>query len=123
MMHDDRRGALLRLKQESRRESYADVFFGPEKSEELGLILEIRTGRIAERVARPAIFLMEEIANLRRILARDCQFITHLLVMQFGERFGGFHAETMQVEIFGVLAAFKEALRFDRCLWANGHQR
>src|SRR6267378_992495 len=42
--------------------------------------------------------------------------------MIFGERFGGLDAQSMQVEITGVLARFKETLRFDRSFRADSYE-
>ena len=54
-----------------------------------------------------------------RVFAGDAQLLAHLLVMIFGQRFGGFDAQAVQVEILGVLAAFEEPLRLNRCLSAD----
>ena len=84
MMHHDRGSALLRLEQESGSQPHSDVFFRLEQGEELGLILQIGARRISEGIPRPAIFLMEQIANFRRIVACDGD----LLFAETGFNFG-----------------------------------
>ncbi len=67
MMHHYRRRTLLGFQQEAGSQADAYVLFRLEQGEELGLVLQVRTGRIAEGIARAAILLMEEIANVRRV--------------------------------------------------------
>ena len=81
------------------------------------------TRRIAERISRAAILLVEQIANVRRIFARDAQLFAHLLVQIFGQGFGGFHAQPVQIEILGVLSGFEQLLRLYRCPGAHCDQR
>ena len=69
MVHNQRRGGLLGLKLEPRRQSHSDVLLGMKQREDLRLVFKIRTRWITERVARPAILLMEEVADSRRVLA------------------------------------------------------
>ena len=54
---------------------------------------------------------MEQIADVRRVFARDAQFLAHLFVKILSQRFGGFHAQSMQIEILGVLSRFEQMLR------------
>ena len=88
MVHDDGRGALLRIQQEAGGQVHANVLVRMDHREELGLVFEIRARRIAERVARAAIFLVEEIADVRRIVAGDAEFFADALVPKLGQRFG-----------------------------------
>ena len=71
MMHHNRRRALLRLQQETRSQTHAHVLLRLEQREELCLVLQVRTRRIAERIPRPAILLMKEIADVRRVFGCD----------------------------------------------------
>src|SRR5208282_1611995 len=68
MMHHNRRGALLRLQQEPRSQPHAHVLLRLEQREQLCLVLQIWTRGIAEGIARTAILLMKQIANVRRVL-------------------------------------------------------
>ncbi len=122
MVHNDGRSTLLGIQQKTGRQPHADVLFRIEKLEELGLVFEIRAGRIAEGIARSLILLMEEVANVRGIFARNAQLFAHLLMVEFGERLGRFHAQAVEIEIARVFAGFEKALRFDRSLRADGDQ-
>src|SRR5256885_12362813 len=51
---------------------------------------------------------MKEIADARSIVAGDAQFFSHVLVQQFGERLGGFDAQTVQIEVTGEFAVVKK---------------
>ena len=84
-----------------------------EQREQLGLVLQIWTCGIAEGIARSTVFLVEEVADVGRIFARDAQLFAHLFVQVFGQGFGSFNAEAMQVEVFGVLPGFEQLLGFD----------
>jgi hypothetical protein len=64
MMHRNRRRALLGLKQEAGGQAHSYVFFGMEECGEFDLIPETRAGWIAEGIARAAILLMKQIANM-----------------------------------------------------------
>ena len=64
MMHHNRRRALLGLQQEAGRQAHSYVLFGMEECEEFGLVLDMRAGGVAEGIARAAILLMEEVANV-----------------------------------------------------------
>ena len=55
----------------------------------------------------------EQIANFGGVFAGDSQLFAHLLVMQFRQRLRRFHAQPVQIQIFRVLSAFKQPLRFD----------
>src|ERR1700733_2210202 len=111
MMHHDSGGALLRLKQESRSQAHANIFFRLEQSKQLGLILQIRARRIAERISRSAILLMKQIANLRSVFPRNPQSLAHLLVMKLRQRLRRLYAQSVQIQVFRILAAFKQMLR------------
>ncbi len=89
MVHDDCRGGLLGFEEVSGGEADADVFFRLEQLEELGLVFEIRARRITERVARAAVLLVEEIADVVRVVTGDAKFLADVLVHKFGEGFGG----------------------------------
>ena len=83
-----------------------------QQREQLGLIFQVGARRIAERIARSLILLMEQIANVRRVLARDAQFLAHCFVKIFRQRFRRFHAEPVKIEVPRVLPALKQALCF-----------
>src|SRR5215470_14564381 len=116
MMNDDGGGALLGFEEKTGSEPDADVLFGLEQGEELGLIFKVRACRVAEGVPRAAILLVKQVAYVGRVLAGDAQFFAHQLVMVLGKGFGGFDAQAMQIKILCVLAGFEEPLRLDRCL-------
>src|ERR1022692_4622183 len=88
VVHDNGRGALLRIKQEPGGQMHTDVFVRMQQREQLRLVFQIGARRVSKRVARSAILLMEQIANVRRVVARDSQLLANLLVRQLGQRFG-----------------------------------
>src|SRR5690348_17195370 len=86
MVYHDRRGGLLRLQQEARGQAHANCLFRLEQLEQLGLVFQVGARWITERVARATVFLMEQVADFRRILTRDAQLLPHVLVMELGQR-------------------------------------
>src|SRR5271166_694445 len=120
MMRHDGRRALLRIEQEAGRQVHTDSLVGMQQREQLGLVLEVRTRRIAERIARPAIFLVKEIANMWRVVSGKTKFLTHALVIELGKCFGGLYAQAVQVEVFRVLASFEQLLGFVGSLGPDG---
>ena len=62
---------------------------------------------------------MEQIADVRRILACDTQLCAHHLVMILRQRLRRLHAQPVQIEIFRVLSVFKQPLRLNRSLRAR----
>src|SRR5436853_7608298 len=92
MVGNDGGRGLLRVEEESAGQAHSDILFGMKQGEELGLVFEIGARGIAERIARAAIFLVKEIANVGRVFCANPQFFSHFLVVIFGERFGRFHA-------------------------------
>src|SRR5436309_2158445 len=74
MMHHECRRGLLRLELETGRQSHADVLFRLEQREDLDLIFQVWTRRVSKRIARAAIFLMEEVADAGRVLAANAKF-------------------------------------------------
>src|SRR3954454_5559587 len=88
MMHHDRVRALLGLEVELLRQAHADVLLWLEEAEDLGLVLEVGARRMPERVARPAVLLMEQVGDARQVLPGDAEEFADLLVSELGE---GFH--------------------------------
>src|SRR5581483_5943655 len=81
------------------------------------------TRRITERVARSTIFLVEEIADVLRVVPRNPQFFAHFLVEILCQRFGSLNTQPVQVEILGILTGLKQTLRFHAGLGADRNQR
>jgi|ERR1022692_2305239 hypothetical protein len=54
---------------------------------------------------------MEQGANSPRILARNSQLFSHLLMMQLRQRLCRLDAQAVQIQILRVLPAFKQSLR------------
>src|SRR6185437_2510615 len=92
MVHHHRRSGLLRFNLERVGQRDPDLL-RMQNREQLGLVLEIRTRRIPKRVARAAVFLMEQISDPRRILRADSKLLANLAVHVLGERLSSFHAE------------------------------
>src|SRR5205085_4678089 len=92
MVHYERRSRLLRLKLKAGSQANADVLFRFEQREQLALVFQVGAGRIAERVARATIFLVEEIADAGSVVNRNAQLFADTFVHQLRQRFGGFHA-------------------------------
>ena len=111
-MHHNRGRRLFRFQQESSRQLYADILLGVQQGKQLGLIFEVGTRRIAERITRSLIFLVEEIADMRRVLARDAQFLAHLFMQIFCQRLRCLYAEPVQIKIARVFTALEQTLRF-----------
>ena len=84
-MDHDRRGRLFGLELEGFRQADADVLLRIEQGEQLSLVFEVRTRRIAERIPRPAVLLVEEVTDARGIFAGDAEVFAHGLVMKLGE--------------------------------------
>ncbi len=100
------------IQQKSCRELHADVFVRMQQRKQLCLVLQIRASGIAERVARSAILLVEQVPDVRRVVARHAQFLANHLVREFGQRLRRLHAQPVKVQILGVLARLEELLRF-----------
>src|SRR5688500_14132452 len=107
VMGYDRAGRLLRLEHELLGEGDADPL-RTEEREELLLVVEVRAGRIAERVAAAAIALREEPADVRRVVAGDPELDTNRTVPIFRQRLGRFDREAAQVEIAAVFSRGKK---------------
>ena len=97
MMHHQRRSTLLRLQQKPRGQPHSHILLRLQQDEQLRLILQIRARRIPKRIPRPAILLMEQIANRRRILARNPQLLAHRLMMQLRQPLRRLHAQPVQI--------------------------
>src|SRR5215470_3437538 len=123
MVHNNCRCRLLRFEQESRGQADSNILFRMKERKQLGLVLQIWARGISERVPRSPVLLMEQIPDVRRVIAGDAHFLAHELVMKLGEGFRSFYAESVEVEIFCVFPALEQALGFLRSLRADGHQR
>src|SRR5579875_1596406 len=108
MMHNERIGALFRFEMKALGQAHADVLFRLKQRKNLRLILKIRARRISKRVTRAAVLLVEEIADLLRILASNTEFFTNLPVPQLGQRFGCLYTEPMQIQIAREVARIEE---------------
>jgi len=73
VVDDDGVGALFGFEEVALGEVDADVFFGLEEAEDLGLIFEVGAGGVAEGVAGAAILLMEEVADAGRVFGCDAE--------------------------------------------------
>jgi hypothetical protein len=97
----------------------ADILLRLQQGKQLSLILQIRAGRIAKRIPRSAIFLMKQVAYVRGILPGNTQLFAHLLVVKFGQGLSGLDAQSVEIEIFRVLAALKQPLGLNASLRAD----
>jgi hypothetical protein len=102
MMDNDSRGRLFRLQLKLFRKTDIDPG-GIQQREKFLLVLESRTGRIAETVTRTLILLMKQARQDRRVTARDAEFFTHVFVPVFGERLRRFHAQTVKVQVVRII--------------------
>src|ERR1035441_9371520 len=107
-MHHDRVRTLFRLQQKAFRQMHTDILLWLQKAEDLGLIFEVRTRRVAETVSRAAILLMEKVRDARGVCSGDAEHLARLFVCDFGECLGGFDRKAMQVEILGEVAGLEE---------------
>src|SRR2546422_9153208 len=97
------RGGLLRIQLELLAEGDAQPL-GLEELDQLGLVLQIWAGRVAEAVAGPAVVLVEELDDLAGVIAADAQLGPHLAVEVLGEGLRGLHPHAVEVEVIGVAA-------------------
>lgn len=97
-MGDDRAGRLLRLKLKLLAELNIDAA-GLHERPELGLVLQVRTRRIAEAVPAALIALLKQPSHLSGVLFRDAEFHPDLLVHVLGKGLGRLHAEAVQVQV------------------------
>src|SRR3954465_5939855 len=122
VVHDDRVCRLLRYQLERLRQSHADPLRVPQL-DNLGAVLEVRTGGITEGVARPAVTLMcEQVGELRRVLGREAELFTDALVPVLRERFGELHGQAVQLQVVTVGVASEQFCSDLRHLGADRHQ-
>ena len=81
---------------------------GSSSVEELGLVFQVRAGRVAEAVARPPVALPEDAREVGRILARDAQLLPDPLVPELGQRLGRLHRQAVEVQVVGVVVLLEE---------------
>ena len=77
MVHDERRGGLLRVEHVLVRERQADALRAEDPEERL-LVLEARAGGIAEAVARAAVGLVEELLDVAGVVAGDAELADYI---------------------------------------------
>src|SRR3954452_23068079 len=122
VVHDDCVCRLLRYQLERLRQSHADPL-RVQQLDNLGAVLEVRTGRITEGVARPAVTLMcEQVGELRRVLGRESEVFTDALVPVLRERFGELHGQAVQVQVVTVGVASEQLCSDLAHLGADSHQ-
>lgn len=119
VMDDDGAGGLLGVDLPIFGEVAADAG-GVEQREEFFLVLQVGAGGVAEGVARAAVFLGEEAFDFGAVICGDAQFLSHALVPELGEGFGGFDGEAVEVEIVGVVVGLEEFLCFFGGAGADG---
>src|SRR5262245_28811448 len=110
MVHDDGAGRLLGIDLPVLGQYAADTL-GLEQAEELLLVGKVGARRIPEAVAAAPVVLSEEFLDPRRILVGNTEFLAHALVPQLGQRFGRLYAQTVEVQVLGVIVLFKELAR------------
>ena len=88
-MDDDRRGALLGNELEGARQLHAELALGRQDLEQLRVILEVRAGAVAPRVALA-------------LTGRHAQLVANLAMHPLGDRFRRLDGEAVDVERFGV---------------------
>src|SRR6185436_5868284 len=108
VMHDDGGRALLGNKLECAGQLHAELAFCRENPEQLRVILEVWTRTVAPRVAFA-------------LAGRNAEIMTQLAMHPFGNGFGGFHRESVQVERFGVLVRVLKRLETLRRNIADRH--
>src|SRR5689334_18020218 len=123
MMYHDRARRLLRIELVSRRELHSHRLLRLQQREQLHLVRQIRTRRISEGEARAAVLLVEEVADVRRVFARDAELLAHALVVILGEGFRGLDAEAVEVQVARVLVRVEELLGDLRGLVTDGDKR
>src|SRR5882762_724869 len=74
VMDDDRVGGLLRMELHLLRELDANAL-RLQQAGDLGAVGQVRAGGIADRVARALVLDAEEAVEVRRVLARDAEFL------------------------------------------------
>ena len=120
MVGDKRRRRLFRFELELIAQLQADPC-RVEQLEQLGLIFQVRTGGVSERVAAAAVVLLEELSDARRIVAGDSPFAAKLPMERFGEALRHFYAKPVQVKVIQVAIGVEELLGAPANLVAHRH--
>src|SRR6187399_3257408 len=109
---DDRRRGLLGLVLPAGLLAHLDAeALGAEQAGHGGVVLEVRTGRVAGGVAPTAVLLAEQPADARAVLVDEAPLGADPLVPVLGERFGHLDAESMQQQVALVLVGREQAGR------------
>src|SRR5579864_2353585 len=108
MMHHNCRSRLLRVHVEAGGQMDADVLFRLQDGKELGLVFQIGTGWIAERVARATVLLVEEVAGSWSVISGNTQLFANVFVEKFCQCLRRLHTQAMQVEIFRKFSGIKK---------------
>src|SRR6188472_748399 len=82
---------------------------GAEQAGHGGVVLEVRTGRVAGRVAPTAVLLAEQPADARAVLVDEAPLGADSLVPVLGEGLGHLDAEPVQQEVALVLVGREQA--------------
>src|SRR5689334_10753387 len=102
MMHNDSRSRLFRLQLKLLRKCDIDPRRIEQRKKFL-LILEPRASRITKTVTRSLILLMKQLRQDRRIITRDAELFAHPLVPELRQRLRTLHAQTMEVQVVGII--------------------
>ena len=80
VMGDQRVGGLFRSELELLREAHPDPFRA-QQPDNLGPVLEVGAGRVAERVAGSAVALVrQQVGEIRGVLGGEAELLAHALV-------------------------------------------
>ena len=108
MVNDDRGRALFGDELEGGRQLHPELPLGGKDLEERHMVLEIRAGAVAPRVALAP-------------PAGNAELSPHSPVQPLRQRFRGFHGEPVRVKRLGIFASALQLLEAARCLVADRH--
>ena len=83
-------------------DSSTPIRLGVQQVEQLGLVLELGAGRVAEGVARAAVALPEHGVERGVVLWGEADLVADARVPVLGERLGQLHREPVQLEVVAV---------------------
>src|SRR6202035_2716029 len=114
-------GGLLGVQLESLADGDPDAG-APQQLHHLGVVVEVRAGRVAPRVAPAPVGLAEEAGQRRPVLVAKPEFLADPAVPVLRGRFGHLDAEAVQAQVAEVLVVGKETCGLLRGSGPDGAQ-
>ena len=83
-------------------DSSTPIRSGVQQLEQLGLLLEVGAGRVAEGVARAPVALVEQVLHVGGVVAGDAQLLADPLVPVLGQGLGHLDRDPVQLQVLAV---------------------